>query len=186
MEWFPQLRLGWWNGWIPLALVYAVFGVLLWRFPRGVVRRLYDRSGWSRTERIRTAAGKMLGVVLLVVIVLSPLKVGQPVFALGSILYVLGLAFFVAALLSFANTPPDRPVTSGPYSISRNPQQVGLSIAALGICFAVGSWAFILAWLLGHLSVHMRILAEERTCLQQYSESYRSYMQRVPRYLLFF
>ena len=186
MEWLPQLQLGWLNGWVLLAVWYGAFGLMLALLPRDVVARLYDRSGWSRTERIRTAAGKMLGVVLLVVIVLSPLKVGQPVFALGSILYVLGLAFFVAALLSFANTPPDRPVTSGPYSISRNPQQVGLSIAALGICFAVGSWAFILAWLLGHLSVHMRIVAEEKTCLQQYGESYRSYTQRVPRYLLFF
>jgi protein-S-isoprenylcysteine O-methyltransferase Ste14 len=32
----------------------------------------------------------------------------------------------------------------------------------------------------------MRIVAEEKACLQQYGESYRSYMQRVPRYLLFF
>jgi protein-S-isoprenylcysteine O-methyltransferase Ste14 len=30
------------------------------------------------------------------------------------------------------------------------------------------------------------ILAEERVCLAQYGETYRKYMERVPRYLLLF
>jgi protein-S-isoprenylcysteine O-methyltransferase Ste14 len=33
---------------------------------------------------------------------------------------------------------------------------------------------------------HLRILAEEKSCLAQYGDSYQSYMQRVPRYLLLF
>ena len=31
-----------------------------------------------------------------------------------------------------------------------------------------------------------RILAEEEACLAQYGDSYRDYMRRVPRYLVFF
>ena len=34
--------------------------------------------------------------------------------------------------------------------------------------------------------MHNTTLAEERTCLAKYGESYESYMERIPRYFLFF
>jgi protein-S-isoprenylcysteine O-methyltransferase Ste14 len=33
---------------------------------------------------------------------------------------------------------------------------------------------------------HFGILAEEEVCLRRYGESYRAYMEQVPRYFLFF
>jgi protein-S-isoprenylcysteine O-methyltransferase Ste14 len=39
---------------------------------------------------------------------------------------------------------------------------------------------------LGLAFAHFRILAEEGTCLRQYGDSYRVYMERVPRYFLLF
>ena len=36
------------------------------------------------------------------------------------------------------------------------------------------------------LFLHARILVEEHTCLERYGDAYRDYMQRVPRYFLFF
>lgn len=42
--------------------------------------------------------------------------------------------------------------------------------------------AFAATKVLGHYG----ILAEEEVCLQQYGDDYRAYMQRVPRYFVFF
>lgn len=187
MELFPKLELGWLNGWLPLCLLYLVFGILLLLFPKGVVAKLYDRSGWSRRQKILTAVAKLFVVLpCFALIVFSPLQIGEPAFILGSILYAVGLVGFVAALFNFRNTPVDQPVTRGLYRISRNPQWVTLMVCFLGVCIAIGSWMLVLLLLMAAPLSHFRILAEERSCLQRYGDSYRSYVQRVPRYFLFF
>jgi len=185
MELIPKLKIGWLNGWIPLCLLYTVFGILLLTFPREVVRRLYDRSGWSRRQKIFTAVGKVFAFAYLCLMIFTPLKLGSGVLIVGSTVFALGLAGFIAALFSFKNTPLDHPVATGLYRVSRNPQILALVIAFLGISVAGGSWLAVLLLVGLQLLVHARILAEEGSCLQQYGDSYRSYMNRVPRYLWF-
>ena len=186
MELFPQLELGLWNGWILLALYNAVYGVLLLCFDRQVVARLYDRSQWSRKEKWLSASGKLFILVWFVSVILTPLKIGTAVFTLGIILWLLGLVGFIIALLNFNAMPLDQPVTKGLYRWSRNPQQVSIFIAYVGISLAIGSWIALLLISIGILWGHVRVLAEEQTCLTTYGESYRDYMARVPRYFVFF
>ncbi len=186
MELIPELQLGWLNGWIPLSLYCLTIGILMMTSPRAVVRRLFDRSGWSRRQRILTVIGKLFALVCLGLIIFTPLKVGNPVFILGSILVVLGLAGVTVAVFNFRNTPTNQPVTSGLYRISRHPQILALGILFLGICIAIGSWVAMFALVASKLFGHFSILAEEESCLKQYGDSYRDYVKRVPRYFLFF
>jgi protein-S-isoprenylcysteine O-methyltransferase Ste14 len=186
MELFPALQIGWLNGWLPMGILYLLFGILLLVFPKEVVSRLYDRSNWSKEQRVITLIGKSMALVWFPLIILTPLKIGSPVFALGMVLFALGLVGFVVALFNFRNTPLDRPVTAGLYRVSRNPQQFMLLVAGLGISIAIGSWLILLMLLLGLVFTHRKLLAEESSCLSQYGDSYRAYMERVPRYFLFF
>jgi protein-S-isoprenylcysteine O-methyltransferase Ste14 len=186
MELFPALGLGWLNGWLLLVSFYVVFGFLLLVFPKEVVKRLYDRSGWSRAQRILNAIGKVAMFACLALIIFAPLKIGEGVFVFGMVLFVLGLVGMMAALFNYRNTPIDQPVTRGLYRVSRNPQHVMLVILLLGVCIAIGSWIAILLLAVATVFYHFRILGEENACLEQYGESYRSHMERVPRYLLFF
>ena len=128
--------------------------------------------------------GRMLFIICL--IIFSPLKIGCAVFIPGIILYVLGLVGFVVALFNFKSAPPDQPITSGLYRISRNPQQLMFYISFIGICIAIGSWLALFVQIISSIFLHARILAEEKACIEQYGDSYRGYMERVPRYLLFF
>ncbi len=186
MELMPELKLGWVNGWVPMCLLYGVFGVLLVTFPRDVVARLYDRSGWTREQRLLSAVGKLPAFAYLGLIVYSPLKVGEAVFAVGGVVFALGLAGFVVALFCFRDTPADRPITTGLYSVSRNPQILSLIVAFLGVAIAAGSWFAVITLVVLSLGAHVRIVAEERSCLARYGDSYRSYVKRVPRYFLLF
>ena len=186
MEPFPALKIGWLNGWLPMGILYLIFGILLLVFPREVVRRLYERSGWGREQRVITLIGKSMALVWFPLIIFTPLKIGTPVFALGMVLFALGLGGFVVALFNFRNTPLNRPVERGLYRISRHPQQFMLLVAGVGISIAIGSWLALLMLLLGLVFTHRKILAEEGSCLRQYGDSYRAYMERVPRYFLFF
>jgi hypothetical protein len=103
MELIPILEIGWLNGWILLCTFYLIYGILLKAFPKDVVARLYDRSGWSKTQRALTVIGKLLGLVCLVLIIFTPLKIGANVFIPGVGLFALGLAGFIVALFDFKN-----------------------------------------------------------------------------------
>jgi len=159
---------------------------LLKSFPRDVVARLFDRSGWGKRQAVFTVVGKLFSLACLVLIILTPLQIGSSVFILGMVLYTLGLVGLIVAILDFKNTPLDQPVTKGLYRVSRRPQIVMLFVLFLGMCFAIGSWLALFMLMLSRLFQHFGILAEEEVCLAQYGDSYRAYMKRVPRYFVFF
>ena len=186
MELLPPLTLGWCNGWIFLALLAATEGILFWIFPKDVVERLFDRSGWSQKQIIFTVVGKICALMCLLQIIFTPLKIGSMVFMLGTCVAGLGLLGLAKALFDFKNTPIDEPVTRGLYRISRHPQIVMASVVLLGACIAIGSWGALLLLAGARLFSHLGIRAEEEVCLKLYGERYHSYMARVPRYFIFF
>ena len=80
MELFPPLQWSWLNGWIPVLLFFSMYGILLRIFPEDVVDRLYDRSGWTRRQTTLGALGLPFAFASLILIILTPLKIGRPVF----------------------------------------------------------------------------------------------------------
>jgi len=119
MELMPALRIGWLNGWLPLGALVLTEGILFLVFPKEVVTRLFDRSGWSQRQVVFTVLGKLVALICLVLIVGTPLKIGSAVFVIGMIIVGLGLIGLAKALFDFKNTPLDQPVTRGIYRISR-------------------------------------------------------------------
>ena len=186
MELLPALEIGWLNGWLPLALLSLTDGILFLLFPRQVVTRLFDRSGWSQRQVVFTVIGKLSALACLVLVVFTPLKVGSPVFIVGTVLIALGLIGLVKALFDFRNTPLDQPVTRGIYRFSRHPQIFMTSVLLLGTCIAIGSWPALFMLIAARVFSHLGILAEEEACLKQYGDAYRAYVNRVPRYFVFF
>jgi protein-S-isoprenylcysteine O-methyltransferase Ste14 len=186
MELAPNLEIGYSNGWMLLGLHVLVQGLLLLIFPKDVVARLFDRSGWSQRQKAFTVAGKVFSLLCLALIILTPLKTGSSVFIVGVVLYALGLVGLVVAMLNFKDTPPGEPVRKGIYKISRHPQIVALFLLLAGMCVAIGSWLALFALLASRILQHYSILAEEEACSSLYGDSYRAYMAQVPRYFLFF
>jgi protein-S-isoprenylcysteine O-methyltransferase Ste14 len=186
MELFPDLEIGWLNGWLVIILLALTDGIIFLIFPKNVVRRLFDRSGWSQKQQAFTVIGKMCALVCLVLLTLTPFKIGSLIFMVGVILTVLSLFGLVKALFDFKNTPLDKPVTQGLYRFSRHPQIVMSSLVLLGGCFAIGSWVAVVFWAVARLMEHFGIVAEEEVCFKQYGEAYRTYLKQVPRYFMLF
>ncbi len=186
MDLFPNLKFGLFNGWILIVLFFVAYGIMLIFFPRVGVARLYNRSGQRKHQVIRRLFGGGFALLWFILVSLTPLKIGDVVFMIGISIYSLGLIGFIIALENFTNTPVDQPVTCGLYRISRHPQQFTVSVSFLGISIAIGSWLAFALMILGVIGAHNKILAEEEACLEQYGESYKDYMERIPRYFLFF
>ncbi len=186
MELFPALRLSWLNGWLFVAALSLTDAITFRLFPKAVVERLFDRSGWSRKQVVFTFVGKLVALLSLILLALTPLKLDHPVLVIGACISALGLAGLVLALISFKNTPGDQPVTSGLYRISRHPQIVMSFMVLAGACLAVGSWTALAIQIASHFFTHLGIIGEEDVCTKRYGDAYRAYLKRVPRYFIFF
>jgi protein-S-isoprenylcysteine O-methyltransferase Ste14 len=186
MELFPHLRLGLLNGWIFSLLLNLAIEVITRTSSPDVEAKFYDYSAWARRDWMLERIGGLFTFALFFLWILTPLKVGSWLLGLGTVLFAAGGALLIQAMLTFRNTPLDQPVTGGLYKTSRNPQSVAFAIASLGTCIAVGSWAAVLVLIVQQVFFHFRILAKEKTCLARFGDAYRKYMQRVPRYLVFF
>jgi hypothetical protein len=72
MELIPALEIGWLNGWILICLLYLIYGILLWAFPKDVVARLYDKSGRTKRQKFLIYIGSFLAFVYFILIIFTP------------------------------------------------------------------------------------------------------------------
>jgi protein-S-isoprenylcysteine O-methyltransferase Ste14 len=185
MEFLPDFRLGWLNGWLLLGLLVVTDGVLFLAFQKNTVTRLFDRSGWKKRQIVITVIGKLLAFVVILMIIFTPLKLGSYAFTIGLILVGFGLIILIKALLDFRNSDPSKPVTHGIYRVTRHPQNLASSLVILGCTIAIGSWLSLILFVVARIFLHANLVAEEEVCLREYGDAYRDYMKQVPRYLFF-
>jgi len=188
MKILPEFRLGIVNGWIPLGLYFLA--LILSILPYSQEARIWlFQNPVNRGQKIllfirRLGQFSMMAYILMMIF--TPLNFHLFVFLLGVLIFFSGLFLEISALRSFRMAPVGQPVVVGPYRISRNPQWVGLFLVLLGSAVAAGIWLFIVMVLVVGVIYHIQILDEEASCIQKFGETYRSYMERIPRYFLFF
>ena len=111
---------------------------------------------------------------------------------LGTVLIVLGLMLSFWGMLTFAQAktailpmrPATRIVDHGPYSFTRNPMYVGMSLAYLGGALVLNSvWTIILFPIVIALLLRLVILREERYLSSAFGAEYDDYRKRVRRWI---
>ena len=171
-------------GWlliVPLLLVR--FGLL----------GLLDRAALGRAAAFapRTTPGERAAYILYqlssAVLLLDPLvlrvETGGRLFPLAGAVYLAGIAVLALSTVHFARPGPEGFCRSGLYRRSRNPMYVGYFLCFLGCALLTRSPLLLAALAVFQISAHWIVLSEERWCLQQFGDAYRSYMARVRRYL---
>jgi protein-S-isoprenylcysteine O-methyltransferase Ste14 len=144
----------------------------------------FDRSSWSNSQRASFATGKILALVFLIVTVLTPIRIDSIEFFIGLGIYSIGLLGLVVSIYNFKNTPLDKPVAIGLYKFSRHPQLVMLFIGFIGLSIVLSSWILVVLRVLSFGFEHAGVIAEENECLRRFGDSYKEYMDSVPRYFL--
>lgn len=174
------------NGWLLLVIFFGIFGLIVLTSPKEVIARLYEDEEWKKRGILLRITGLIGVLIFFILFILTPLKIGSIEFLIGIIIFSIGTVGMAIALLNFKNAPLGKPITSGLYRISRNPQMLTIYIAFLGICLAIGSGIELIILSISIIGGHFRILSEERKLLEQYGESYEAYKKKIPRYFLFF
>ena len=183
MSLIPAFQIGIWNAWI-----FTVW-LLIQNLIIMLNKKLYQRFGGSSDTK-PSQKDKILNLLptifLLLTIIYSiflPLKLGTIWFAVGLIIFLLGLAIIILATIIFATTLTNDLVTSGVYRYSRHPSYAALVLIYLGISVASASWIFLLATVIWAVLFITSVRDEERECMARFGQAYREYMNRTPRWL---
>lgn len=110
---------------------------------------------------------------------------------LGIAIFVVALFLFVSAVMQFrkagTEVVPYRPTTAiieaWPYSFSRNPIYLSMTIMYIGISLIFNSWWPIFLLPLVLLVMHRGVILREEAYLsRKFGDTYRTYKQRVRRW----
>jgi protein-S-isoprenylcysteine O-methyltransferase Ste14 len=184
---FPILSVSPYCGGLLLAAYFLSLTLSALSYPRDKRKKLfvkpaYPQGDWRRWVRL---AGTVAAIVFVVTMFFARLQTGTPWFYVGLAIYVLGLVLVMVSLREFRTTPVDRPVMTGVYHVTRNPQWIGLALVYLGATFAVATWFHLALWAVIVLTYHLQILLEEELCLRSYGDEYAVYLKQVHRYVRF-
>ena len=168
-----------------MVIFFLIFGIVFKTCSKKVITRLYDNEGWTKAQYIFTKLGKLCGLIHIILVIFTPLNIVSIEFTIGIIIYLIGTIGFVIAVIDFKKAPLGKPITSGLYKISRNPQVITLFLVSLGTSLMIGSWTAVIVVVISIIFFHFRILGEEKRLTEQYGDPFLEYKEKVPRYFLF-
>lgn len=155
--------------WLPICATVCILLIILFPFFQLFINTLYEN--------------------LLPINVLN----NFPAFIIASILIFSGLIILIISQIQLGNSyrillpgKKIKLITSGLYSLMRNPLYIGAYISFIGIFLMYPSIVFFIFFIIIIVNNHFRILEEEKVLLELYGDEYRSYKKQVKRYFIFF
>lgn len=112
-----------------------------------------------------------------------------PVEIAGAVLMIAGSVFITIGMLQLGPSArflfprqKQKLVTTGLFSLTRNPVYLGLNASLFGVFLLLPSVGFLVAYLFFIVTNHYRVLEEETYLKKAFGRAYLSYMARVGRY----
>ncbi|MBN1533323.1 MAG: isoprenylcysteine carboxylmethyltransferase family protein [Spirochaetes bacterium] len=179
--------IGWCNVWLFMVAGYGCIWITMLLVDRRRGRPIEDPALYEHVNRkTMMLLGQLPLVALLAISVFMPAGNG-PLFWIGLVAEIAGIALNIAAMLSFANLQGGLNV-SGIYRFSRNPMYVGgmlfvLGLNLLGWSCSILSGMFLLVSLLWAGVIHWTVLKEEEFLAHKYGGAFEELRKRVPRYI---
>ncbi len=110
---------------------------------------------------------------------------------IGVTVCIIGTLLFIYALVSFGKSfrvgldedHPGELVTTGAFSISRNPIYTAFGLVLTGVFLIVPNWIILIYVFTGIWLFNRQILLEEQSLTKIYGEKYMEYCKRVRRFL---
>ncbi len=184
MSWIPEFDIGLWNAWW-FMIIYPLQWLAVIIVPKHIAERTSHAPEIIQTRQDRIMAfltqGFWIGATLYSIFL--PFQIGTGWFWTGLVFFIVGLSVLVLATLAVGDTPKDKPFTSGVYRFSRHPMYLSMFFVYLGVSIAAASWLFFLITIITFFLQRYQMIKEENSCLKEYGDAYREYMDRTPRWL---
>ena len=187
MRLLPVFGLSVFNGWLLLLAYFLGLTFNVLTFPPEKRKKLFLEPSYPRGDwrGVILLVGRVAAISFVASMIFTPLRTDSLFLYVGLVTYLFGFSVVMLSLFEYRSAEVDRPVTSGIYRVSRNPQWIGLVLVFVGTAIAVATWLQFALLAVLVIAYHFQILLEERVCLRSYGEDYAAYMKQVPRYLGF-
>jgi protein-S-isoprenylcysteine O-methyltransferase Ste14 len=187
MSLIPAFDIGIWNAWILWVLMFLsmiIPNFFMSQEAKERTKRATQFVPFRGTEKILAYSTHVVIMPLAIIYsIFLPLQIGTAWFYTGLVIFALALVMSLMATINFAATPVGKPVTKGVYRISRHPVYFSGFLLYIGIGIACASWVLLLCAVLWIVFFHIVVPTEERFLIRQYSDAYRKYMKRTPRWI---
>jgi protein-S-isoprenylcysteine O-methyltransferase Ste14 len=178
----PDFEIGVWNAWIFMPYLFLIT-MLAGKFKKGEKPGRTELDAMNKRQKRIFNSSMLTFLAVLIYSIFLPLELGTPCFCAGLATALIGLAMLTIVMMNYINTPWDKPVTKGLYHYSRHPTYITIAIFLLGVGIACASWLFLLLSIVFTILNIFRADFEERFCLKKYSDAYREYVNRTPKWL---
>jgi protein-S-isoprenylcysteine O-methyltransferase Ste14 len=175
-----QFALGIRNAWVFWGLILVARYLLL----RIISEEAYHRAAHVpelNSKELR--AYKVQSVSLfasMVVSVFIPLRIEQPAFVPGLIIFTIGYSGYIVSMINFSKAR-NGIAAGGLYTITRHPMYMTFLIMHSGVILTTLSVVYTVCIVLYQGSTHWILVAEERSCVKL-NKAYEDYMKSVNRY----
>src|SRR5699024_9246118 len=110
---------------------------------------------------------------------------------IGVLLCLIAFLMFLFGMISFGRSfrvgideeNPDELVTTGMFSVSRNPLYTAFILLFLGIFLTMPNWILLLYVKVGFWRINLQVVQEEEALKNIYGQEYLNYCKQVRRYL---
>lgn len=184
MQLIPVFKIGIWNGWIFTACFLLLpFSLML--INKEVNKKLGTPPDMklSKREKAIVHIVNIIGYAAFLYSIFLPFKLGTAWFYIGLFIFLLALALLVTVIINFITTPIDKPVTKGIYIYSRHPGYLSQFLFFIGIGIATTSWIILLVAIIFFILGNIIANSEERYCKEKYGDTYKEYLNKVPRWI---
>ena len=184
MTLIPAFEIGIWNAWIfmlPQLLTFPLFfRVAADRAPK---QESHNIAALSKLKKVFLYSSKIIYIPAFVYSIFLPLKLGTLWFYIGLPITLIGFIGGILVVVNWGASPRGKPVTTGLYRYSRHPMYITAFLFFLSVSIATASWVFLLFTILLIAASFYSASIEEDSCLMQYGEAYREYMNKTHKYL---
>jgi protein-S-isoprenylcysteine O-methyltransferase Ste14 len=184
MSLIPAFEIGVWNAWIFMVLDLLTFPfffrVATGRAPK---EESHNVTALPRFKRTLLYSSKAIYIPAAIYSIFLPLQLGNLWFYIGLPITLIGFITGIIVILNWQASPQGKPVTGGLYRYSRHPMYVTAFVFFLGLSILTASWVFLLFTVLLIAASFYFAHLEEESCLAQFGDAYRDYMNRTPKYL---
>ena len=103
LEFYTAFSLGWLNAWIP-AVLAVISQIVFMMLSKEGGKRAADMSWYNNKDKRNAALSSLFQILLIIISLFVPLKIGTIWFSVGAIIYLLAILAYIFSLYAFATT----------------------------------------------------------------------------------
>jgi protein-S-isoprenylcysteine O-methyltransferase Ste14 len=178
----PAFEIGLWNAWI-LTLFMFLHALILSLVFGGKSKEHQDEVPRNQSEQKIDTSRTLLLYLMFTYSLFLPLQLNLPWLYIGLGIYLIGILTYKIVMVNWFISPEGKPVSTGIYRFSRHPQYLIQSLIFIGIGIVTASWLFLSIIATYMILLNILVTTEERFCLDKYSDTYREYMRKTPKWI---